>query len=512
MTSSVTDPRAARRELLRRRRQQAGSAPAAVESPGKTHASTNVVSAGLGVAERRMWRIHRLDTASVSHNITLVLSCRGVTAEQLVEGVEATVRGAEVLGSVIVDDDRNNDDNAAAGTPRRVPREASGQWIVPGTRWGLGVAGPGTVAGAGAVAGASTTESDGGTAAEVAAHLARTPFDLTAELPIRAWVDGSTLVLSVHHLAVDDTSWPLLIGAILAGRWPGPQPDTPAGPAGAAGATGASVEASPERVERAVAHARRTWAVEGIRFPLTRQLPDTTAEDSWLAPVDEAPGAQLRRDLDPTDLAAFAAFAPTVGGTPNAALVALCAVSTAVLTGAEDLVIAVPADNRRPGQPPDRVGYCGNIIPIRFTFDSSGTTEQAMRDSVAAIYAAMEFTDVDFGPILTALRSSGGRFPVMEVMASVRPSPMRHIETPPDVEVDYRSVSSGIAPYPLTLAIELAGPSRAHLEVDYQHGTGEDVAERAADVVSDLLHRIPTDGQQPLSSLIDALTHPRFRQ
>jgi len=135
-----------------------------------------------------------------------------------------------------------------------------------------------------------------------------------------------------------------------------------------------------------------------------------------------------------------------------------------------------------------------------------------MRDAVAAIYAAMEFTDVDFGPILTALRSSGGRFPVTEVMASVRPSPMRHIETPPGVDVNYRSVSSGIAPYPVTLAIELAGPNRAHLEVDYQHGTGDAVAERAADVVSDLLHRIPTDGQQPLSSLIDALTHPRFRQ
>lgn len=504
MTSSVTDPRAARRELLRRRRQQAGSAPAAVESPVRTHASTNVVSAGLSVAERRMWRIHRLDTASVSHTITLVLSCRGVTAEQLVEGVEATVRGAEVLGSVIVDDD------TAAGAPRRVPREASGEWIVQGTRWGLGVSGPGTVAGAGDAEPANGTAAD--VAAEVAAHLARTPFDLTAELPIRAWVDGSTLVLSIHHLAVDDTSWPLLLGAILAGRWTGPQPDTPAGSAGSAGTAVVSVEASPERVERAVAHARRTWAVEGIRFPLSGQLPDTTPEDSWLAPVDEAPGAQLRRDLDPTDLAAFAAFAPTVGGTPNAALVALCAVSTAVLTGADDLVIVVPADNRRPEQSPDRVGYCGNIVPIRFTFDPAGSTEQAVRDAVAAIYAAMEFTDVDFGPILTALRSSGGRFPVTEVMASVRPSPMRHIETPPGAEVDYRSVSSGIAPYPLTLAIELAGPNRAHLEVDYQHGTGEQLAERAADVVSDLLYRIPTDGQQPLWSLIDALSHPRFRQ
>lgn len=500
MSSTMTEARAARKELLRRRRQlAAGPAFGTVEQSGATPDSSNVEIAGLGVAERRMWRIHRLDPESVSHNITLLLECRGVTAEHLVAGVEAAVSGAEVLGSVIFDDDDNT------GTPRRLPREASGRWYIPGRCWGLGTSGIDV--------GSGTTID---TCAEVGAELARTPFDLASEIPVRAWVDGSTLVLSVHHLAVDDTSWPLLLGAILAGQWPGPAPDTPRGsstpshrrPASGSVATTAAVGASPERLERAVSHARGTWAQEGIRFPLSGQLPDTTPEDSWLAPIDEAPGAQLRRDLDPADLEAFAAFASTVGGTANAALVALCAVSAATLTGASDLVILVPADNRRPGQSPEKVGYCGNIVPIRFTFDPASTTRQAMRDAVSAIYAAMEFTDVDFGPILTALRNSGGRFPVVEIMASVRPAPMRHITPPPGVDVDYRSISTGIAPYPLTLAIELAGPGRAHLEVDYQHGTGDLVAERAAGIVADLLHRIPTDADEPLSSLIDALSHP----
>lgn len=469
----MTDTMAARKELLRRRREGPATTPAeaAIEAGAQ-----QVPPDAVCPAERRMWRIHQLDPGSVAHNITLHLECRGIDAEQLVDGIGALLAGAPVFASVIAPD---WDD------PRRIPVTPSGRWLEPGTRWSLGVD-PALGADGSAPAPAGVAE-----------RLARTPFDLTREIPLRAWVDGSTLVLCVHHLAVDDGSWPLLLGSILAGRRTGEPVDAAGRAPAGAGAPGE------ERIRRAVAHARRTWAAEGIRFPLTGAPPTTTPEESWLAPVDEAPGGQLRRDLDPEAIAAFTAVARDLGGTGNAALVVLCALAVTAVTGATDHVLAVPVANRHPAQTPDRVGYCGNIVPVRFTFDPAADLDRAMRDGLARLYSAMEYSDVDFGAMLTALRNSGGRFPVLEIMASVRPAPLRDVELPAGTDVDCRSVTTGVAGYPLTVAVEVDGARGAHLEVDYQDGTGEHVAGRVASVVADLLHRLQTSADLPLASLIE---------
>ncbi len=439
----------------------------------------------LGIAERRMWRIHRLDPDSVSHNITLLLDTDGASTGHLVAGIECVLTRAGVLGSVITVDDE--------GTPYREPRAQSGRWIEECARWALG-AGP-----------------VDGDVEQLADALARLPFDLTTHTPVRARVVGSTVVLSFHHLAVDDTSWPLLLGSILAGRWigaahseaPTGEPLTP---------IDAVENVDPARVGLAVEHARATWAAPGIAFPLSGELPAATPEQSWLAPLDEAPGRQLRQHLDAADLAAFTAFAPTVGATGSAALVALTALTVTAVTGAHDHVLLVPADNRGPGHTPDRVGYCGNIIPIRFTFDLEGSVGEALRAGVAAIYAAMTYADVDFGSVLTALRHSGGRFPVVEILASVRTAPMCGVQVPAGMSVDYRSISTGLAPYPLSLAVELADDGRAHLEVDFQLGTGEVVAEHAAAVVVSLLHRLPSAVDEPLAALLGATPTQQSRK
>ena len=165
----------------------------------------------------------------------------------------------------------------------------TGRWLATGDDWALG-----------------TGADRGSDPQEIASTLARTPFDLSAEPPVRARILGSTAVLSFHHLALDDTSWPLLLGSIFASEWT-PDPSASSGTADG-------------DLQRALAHARRTWAAEDVRFPISGELPSTTPEESWLAPLDEAEGSQLRVDLDPADLAAFTAFAPNVGGTGNAAL------------------------------------------------------------------------------------------------------------------------------------------------------------------------------------------------
>ena len=189
----------------------------------------------------------------------------------------------------------------------------------------------------------------------------------------------------------------------------------------------------------------------------------------------------------------------------------LTAITVTAITGSTDHVLLVPADNRRAGATPDVVGYCGNIVPIRFTFSPDGTVADALRAGISAVYQAMEHAPIDYGQILTGLRQSGGRFPVAEILGSVRNAPLRGVPVPDGSAVDCRSVSCGIAPYPMTLAIELSDTDRGHLEVDYQTATGEALAAAAAATVPDLLKRIPLDPDAPLRGVVVPTT-PRGQE
>lgn len=488
----LTEPRL---ELLRRRLAAAGiaadrqvaAAPAAPAEPG-----------AFGVAERRMWKIYRLDPDSVSHNIPLVLEFgAGYTLDALRASLELLVRKAAVLDSVVAED--------ADGVPRRVPAGTEGRWAEPGAIWEWGAIPDPAEAGPAAAAGArhpGTTVDGAPLAADLAATVelfARTPFRLTEEPPLRARLiarpdGGVTLILVVHHLAVDDTSWPLLLGTLVSGVWPEQAGDA------------VHALAAPS-VADALRHAERTWAAPGVRYPLSGALPEIGAAESWLAPMDDGDGARLARPIDPADVTALEQVARRVGATANAVLIAVCALGVYALTGAADHVLLVPADNRQPGDTPDRVGYSGNIVPMRFAVDPEASTEDALRQAVAVVYRSMEFAAVDYGAVLTALRQSGGRFPVAEIMASVRNAPLRNIPVPPGAQVSCAAVFTGIAPYPLTLAFEMGADGGVHLEVDHQLAVVDTAAaERAARVLAALVHRLPAALATPVAALAREVT------
>ncbi len=497
-TSGTTNLGDVRMQLLRRRLVAAGLA---ADRPAAPPAAT---AAGLGAAERRMWKIYELDPASISHNIGLVLTFTGgYTAAAVAAAFELMVRRAEVLGSVVA--------VGADGAPHRVrpaPRsphpEPAGRWLVPNEVWAWGN-GP---------VGADESTVDDPVA------LARAAFDLGREPPIRARIgpgaDGSVrLTMVLHHLAVDDTSWPLLLGTLASGVWPGPS--APGGavepvPGGAAEPVpGGAVEPVPggTAVGRALRHATDTWAAADVRYPLSGQLPADSATESWLAPLVDRPGIRLLRPVATDDVDALGRVAQEIGATRNALLIAVCAVGVHALTGSTDHVLLVPVDNRRPGETPDRVGYCGNIVPIRFVVDPAATIRDTLRDAVSAIYRAMEFATVDYGAVLTALRQAGGRFPVAEVMASVRNAPLRGIPAPPGRRVNCETVFNGVGNYPLTFAFEIAPDDGVHLEFDYQpEVVTELLAESAVEVISELVQRIPDSLELVVAELA---TVPRGR-
>ena len=476
--NALTD---ARLELLRRRMAAAGIVGDGVATVTAAAAQVHPGTGEFGIAERRMWKIYEFDQDSVSHNIALVLDFSDAyTLDALIASTELMIGKAAVLGSIVtVGED---------GLARRAPSGTHGRWAEPGAVWEYGTL----------PAYDGRTDRDGVLA--TADVLARLPFALTKEPPLRVRLypragGGVTMLLVVHHLAVDDTSWPALLGTLTTGAWPDQ----------AAAATERPVPA----VEDALRHAKRTWAAEDVRFPLSGALPALGAAESWLSPMDDSSGAKLLAPVDPDHHAALDLVAREVGATSNALYIALCALGVYALTGAADHVLLVPADNRRPGDEPDRVGYSGNIVPMRFTFDPASSLREALRTGVSAVYAAMEYSTVDYGAVLTALRGAGGRFPVAEIMASVRNAPLRGIPVPEGAAVSCRSVFNGIGNYPLTFAFEIGADERVHLEVDYQtEVVDEEFARRAAAVLTGLIERVPDRLDTEVGQLVSALREP----
>ncbi|MGV9860145.1 condensation domain-containing protein [Gordonia sp. NPDC003425] len=482
----------ARHELMRRRLLRSGLGTADAGAADQTAAPALPAQPGFQPGEARMWKIYRLDPASVSHNIGLVFDIDGGRSSwEMVAATEVLIDHCDVLRSVIVDAD---------GTPRRVPANVVGGWSTPEITWDWG-----TLPSESVVSGTGRPEA--WTRAEIdrdAQTLTRSPFDLTAQPPLRARVyvrtDGGTaVVLVVHHLAVDATSWPTLITALLHGSWPTDRDMRVSAPSAA----------QPD-VAAALRHALDTWAADDVRYPLSGELPTDSPADSWLAPMDDGAGSRRSVPVDPADVAALASVAPEVGATINTLLLTVCALSVYAVTGAADHVLVVPADNRHPAHTPDRVGYSGNIIPKRFRFDPDAPVRDALRDSAARIFASMEFAGVDYGTILTALRGAGGRFPVAEVMASVRDAPHRGVAIPDGLDVSCRSVFTGVANYPLAYAFEFDADDALHLELDHRPDVIDDATARAAaDVALALIARMPSSLNVPLGELISSVTPAR---
>ncbi|SCF50083.1 amino acid adenylation domain-containing protein, partial [Micromonospora matsumotoense] len=127
----------------------------------------------LSFAQRRLWFISRLEESTAAYHVPIVLRLDGVDPVALELALRDVLARHEVLRTVLPMVD---------GEPF--------QQIIPVDEldWRLTIA--------------ETDDQD----AAVSAAIAE-PFDLTAEVPVRAWLfDGSVLVLVVHHVAADGWS------------------------------------------------------------------------------------------------------------------------------------------------------------------------------------------------------------------------------------------------------------------------------------------------------------------
>ncbi|MCH5641621.1 condensation domain-containing protein [Gordonia sp. ABSL49_1] len=474
----------AQRELMRKRLADAGIAADEAALGTTTPEATPLPTDGtLATAERRMWKIYELEPGSDAHNFAVLLEFGPTySIDTVVASMQRLVDTSSVLGSVIeVGDD---------GAPRRKATTWEGRWVVPGEIWEWGTTD--------ATSSQTQRPQTHDAVLAAAAELAKQPFDLRREAPGRARIykhdNGLSMILVLHHLAGDETILPPVIGILVSDD---PEAGLPPAPAG-------DPSARPESlVGAAVDHARATWAAEGIRYPISGALPQTSPEDSWFSVLGEGPGRLISQPIDSDDVAALERFARESGATSNAMLIVVCALTVFALTDASDFNLLVPADNRRPEETIDRVGYSGNVVPMRFTFDPTTRADEAVRAAVSTVYSAMEYSSVDYGTILTALRNSGGRFPVAEVMALAKNAPLRGVPTPDGAEVSCETIFKDIVHYPLSLAFETGENDDVHLEIEYRTDVlGEDVARRAAQVASALVADLPKKSHLSLRDLL----------
>ncbi|SDP94294.1 non-ribosomal peptide synthase domain TIGR01720/amino acid adenylation domain-containing protein [Lentzea jiangxiensis] len=139
----------------------------------------------LSFAQRRLWFLDRLDGPSATYNLPLVVRLRGeLDPVALRQALSDLIARHEALRTILVEDE--------AGTPL--------QHVVPASEVSFDL---------------PVREADLAEREKAVDELARSPFDIAHEVPIRAVLvrcdaDDHTLVVVVHHSAADGGSMPVL--------------------------------------------------------------------------------------------------------------------------------------------------------------------------------------------------------------------------------------------------------------------------------------------------------------
>ena len=190
----MSDAMARKRELLRQRLAEQGLAATVetVEAPVRSDGDTTP----LAVAQRRLWFVSYRDPADTSLTVPVALRVTGdLDEEKLHHAFEAVLARHETL--------RATYELGPDGEP--VMRHRAGVSL-PWTTHDL-------------------TDLDERARQRRLAVLARrefsTPFDLTADVPIRLTLIRTgarehVLLLAAHHICVDDASWPVLFADVAA--------------------------------------------------------------------------------------------------------------------------------------------------------------------------------------------------------------------------------------------------------------------------------------------------------
>ncbi|MFE0076872.1 amino acid adenylation domain-containing protein, partial [Nonomuraea sp. NPDC059023] len=307
------------------------------------------------------------------------------------------------------------------------------------------------------------------------------PFDLAADLPIRAWADGRRLLLVLHHIAGDEWSMrPLLddLSLAYAARLAGNAPEFVPLPVQYADYAlwqrrwlgAADDPASP--LARQLAYWRHALdgAPAAIELPVDRPWP---AEMSW-----RGGSVDFRLDADGLD-----ALARRAGVTTFMVVHAAVAALLTRLGSGTDIALGTPVAGRPDEALADLVGFFVNTVVLRADTGGDPTFLELLERVRESDLAAFDHADVPFDLVVEAVRPerAQGRHPLFQVMIAYQHA----------AETTARDIGLDVAKFDLTFAFTETGDGLAG-QVEYRAdvfgaATAHGLAERLANVLEQVV-------------------------
>jgi amino acid adenylation domain-containing protein len=404
----------------------------------------------LSFAQRRLWFIHRLEGPSATYNMLAVMRLTGqLDLDALHAAVRDLITRHQTLRTLFAED--------AEGLPYLR--------ILPADEVTLEV---------------PVTDLAADELAAAVKKAVTYPFDLTAEIPVRARVlrlgpAEHVLVLTAHHIACDgESAAPLsrdLVTAYTARRDGRVPPWAPL-PVEYSDYTLWQRELLGEESDPAsvVATQVRYWEKELAEVPQPLRLPT----DRPRPPIASHRGDVVQFRVGPELVARIEALASAKGATLAMIMQAALAVLLHQLGGGDDLTIGSPIAGRTDEALADLVGFFVNAWVLRVDLSGSPTFGQLLDQVRAKALGAYDNQDVPFERLVELLKPDrstayGPLFQVMFVWHNTEAPDFRL----PGLRVQLESAFTGTAKFDMewNMAVERvepdAGPPGAWGSIEY---------------------------------------------
>ncbi|KAA8889619.1 amino acid adenylation domain-containing protein [Nocardia colli] len=397
----------------------------------------------LSFAQRRLWFIHRLEGPSATYNMPLTVRLTGVfDAPAFAAAVGDVVARHESLRTIFVEAD---------GVPGQQVLDVDGVEV-------------------------PVTITDVNAAALDAAVIAasRYAFDLSTEIPIRAFVfrvssDDCVVMLLIHHIAGDGWSMgPLLrdLSEAYAARRQGQAPGWEPLPVQYVDYTLWQQEllgsqADPDSVlSQQFEYWRGELAglPEQLRLPMDRPRPRAASYR----------GDMVVFRVDPEIRTAVETFAAREGATVSMVWQSALAVLLFKLGAGEDIPLGAPIAGRTDDALTDLVGFFVNTWVLRAAVAPGQSFTEIVAQVRAKALAAYENQDIPFELLVELLNParSAAHHPLFQVLLSVQNNAAPTLELA-GVEFEPYALAAKTSQFDLTFNISDAGPAAWDVYVEY---------------------------------------------
>ncbi|MFJ4093203.1 condensation domain-containing protein [Kitasatospora sp. NPDC089913] len=455
-------------ELLRRARSRAGKPAPGTPAAGPVRRATAPGPAPLSHAQQRMWLMDRLGQGGPRYHVPLATRLRGPLDR---DALAAALTGLTARHHVLRtryghQDDRPHQEPAPPAAVPLPVRDAAPE-----------------------------------DAAALLRDEAARPFDLATGPVLRALLlrhapDDHTLLLTIHHIAVDGGSLPVLaeeLGALYAAAAGGGPVDLPE--PGIQYADYARWERERDDRLAAAAAARAAGLAGAGPLPLLRPVPPGTPERRAVlhsAPLTADTVDGLRR------------LGARHGATVFTVVLAAAFAALRAATGGSDLVLGCAGGHRARPELRRLIGLQVNTLPVRARLpepDGDPAFTELLAVVRTALLDAQEHHEVPFDLVVerlgAAARGADGT-PLLAVSCDlVHPAEPLAL---PGLTAEAVEVDLGLAKFGLTLLVEDGPEPRCLLQHDPAALDGA-TAGRLHTAFAELLAAVATDADRPLSRL-----------